>query len=91
MPEKMLGDLSFGVKHKQGDFNPDMPGETVKHQKTGQDFTKNSAPGGDQQAFPTPKGGLSSNDVANPNDNSLIKEFTKPNKFGRTSSPELYK
>lgn len=87
----MLGDLSFGVKHKQGDFNPDMPGATVRREKTGQDFTENSDPGGDERAFPTASGGLSSNNVANPVDDSLIKEFKKPNKFGRTSKPELYR
>jgi len=90
MPEKMLPDFTRS-KHKQGDFNPDMPGSTVRREKTGQDFTENSDPGGDQKAFPTAKDGLASNDVANPNDNSLIKVFTKPNKFGRTSSPVLYR
>lgn len=90
MPEKQLGDFTRS-KIAWGSFNSDAPGSTVRHEKTGQDFTKNSDPGGDQQAFPTASGGLASNDVANPNDNSLIKEFTKPNKFGRTSTPELYK
>ncbi len=59
-----------------GSFNADLSGGTVeKRVKSGLDFTKNSDPGGDEKAFPTNSGGLSSNDVANPNDNSLIKEF----------------
>ena len=90
MPEKMLGDLTQS-KIGWGSFNSDMPGSTVRREKTGQDFRDNRDPGGDEKAFPTASGGLSSNDVANPNDNSLIKEFSKPNKFGRTSKPELYK
>ncbi len=90
MPEKQLGDLtrsSIGW----GTFNSDAPGETIKHQKTGLDFTDNRDPGGDEKAFPTASGGLSSNNVGNPLDPTLIKEFRKPNKFGRTNKPELYK
>lgn len=90
MPEKMLGDLTR-TKTGWGTFNPDMPGDTIKHEKTGQDFTKNSDPGGDDKAFPTASGGLSSNDVGNPIDPALTKEFRKPNKFGRTNKAELYK
>ena len=64
-------------KHVQGDFNPDLdPGSNDKREKTGQDFTKNSNPGGDEQAFPTASGGLAKN-IVHPgaNDNSLIKVF----------------
>ncbi len=86
----MLPDLTRS-KIGWGTFSPDVPGDAVKHQKTGQDFTKNSDPGGDEKAFPPVGGGLSSNNVANPIDPALIKEFRKPNKLGRTSKAELYK
>lgn len=61
-----------------GSFNPDMSaGSVEKREKKGQDFTKNSDPGGDEKAFPTASGGLSSNDVhPSVNDKSLIKVFS---------------
>ena len=64
-------------KHKQGDFNPDLSaGDNGKREKTGQDFTKNADPGGDEKAFPTASGGLAK-PIVHPsaNDNSLIREF----------------
>lgn len=74
--EKKLSDPTHS-KHKQGDFNADMSaGSIERREKTNQDFTKNSDPGGDQKAFPTASGGLASNNVHSSwNDYSLIKAF----------------
>ncbi len=60
-----------------GSLNPDLSGGSVeRREKTGQDFTSNKDPGGDEQAFPTASGGLASNDVhPSVNDKSLMREF----------------
>lgn len=60
-----------------GSHNLDLSaGDPGRKEKTGQDFTKNSDPGGDEQAFPTKSGGLEGPNVhPSAEDNSLIREF----------------
>ena len=62
-----------------GSFNPDLSaGDPGRREKTNQDFTKNSDPGGDDKAFPTTSDGLHKPEVhPSANDTSLIKVFTK--------------
>ncbi len=71
LPDLTRSKTPWGTPH-----NPDMSaGTVVKREKTGQDFTRNADPGGDDKAFPTKSGGLQSPTLPGAEDFSLIKEF----------------
>ncbi len=76
MATKKLPDPSRS-KIGWGTHNPDLSaGGAERREKTGQDFTANKDPGGDEKAFPTTSDGLHKPEVhPSANDNSLIKEF----------------
>ncbi len=76
MSQKKLPNLSRSSL-AWGSFNADLSaGDPGRREKTGQDFTANKDPGGDEKAFPTTSDGLHKPEVhPSANDNSLINEF----------------